>query len=128
VPKDSLKRYFVKEQGNYRVSKELCEMVIFATQNLVMDPPFIKLDILTCRNMMIYIEADLQKKLLALFTALTGANHIYQQHKSPIRQDSPEFPAAYFTRHIHNDRSQTSPALTEKTPNLKKMTETLLLQ
>ena len=42
-------------------------MVIFAPQNVIMDPPFTKLDILTCRNLLIYLSAELQKKLLPLF-------------------------------------------------------------
>ncbi len=42
-------------------------MVIFARQNIIMDPPFTKLDILSCRNLMIYLGAELQKKLLPLF-------------------------------------------------------------
>src|SRR5437879_7311651 len=43
------------------------EMVIFAPQNLAMDPPFTKLDILSCRNLLIYLAPDLQKRLVPLF-------------------------------------------------------------
>jgi two-component system CheB/CheR fusion protein len=62
-----LERYFVAEQGGYRVCKEIREMLIFAPQNLLSDPPFTKLDILSCRNLLIYLDAKLQKKLLPLF-------------------------------------------------------------
>ena len=62
-----LRRYFVQEERGYRVGKDIREMVIFAPQNLVMDPPFTKLDLLSCRNLLIYLEGDLQKKLLPLF-------------------------------------------------------------
>ncbi len=64
---ERLRRFFIKEDGGYRVSKEIREMVTFATQNVIMDPPFTKLDILICRNLLIYLTPDLQKKLLPLF-------------------------------------------------------------
>ena len=67
VSEARLRRFFVQEERGYRVGKEIREMVIFAPQNLVMDPPFTKLDLLSCRNLLIYLEADLQKKLLPLF-------------------------------------------------------------
>ena len=67
VSESRLRRFFVQEERGYRVGKEIREMVIFAPQNLVMDPPFTKLDLLSCRNLLIYLEADLQKKLLPLF-------------------------------------------------------------
>lgn len=64
---ERLRRFFIKEAGGYRISKEIREMVTFATQNVIMDPPFTKLDILICRNLLIYLTPDLQKKLLPLF-------------------------------------------------------------
>ena len=67
VAEGRLHRFFVQEEHGHRVSKEIRDMVIFAPQNLVMDPPFTKLDLLMCRNLLIYLEADLQKKLLPLF-------------------------------------------------------------
>jgi two-component system CheB/CheR fusion protein len=67
VSSERLKRYFVKEENGYRVGKEIREMVTFATQNIIMDPPFTKLDILICRNLLIYLAPELQKKLLPLF-------------------------------------------------------------
>jgi len=62
-----LKRFFTKEENGYRVRKEIREMVIFAPQNLIMDPPFTKLDILSCRNLLIYLTTEVQKKLIPLF-------------------------------------------------------------
>src|ERR1019366_8894638 len=62
-----LKRFFKKEEHGYRVSKEIREMVIFAPQNLIMDPPFTKLDMLCCRNLLIYLTTEVQKKLIPLF-------------------------------------------------------------
>ncbi len=67
VPGPLLKRYFVKSEHSYRVIKEVREMVVFATQNLVMDPPFTKLDLIACRNLLIYLTPELQRKVIPLF-------------------------------------------------------------
>jgi two-component system CheB/CheR fusion protein len=61
------RRFFVKEEHGYRVRQEIRESVVFATQNIIMDPPFTKLDILSCRNLLIYLAPELQLKLLPLF-------------------------------------------------------------
>ena len=67
ISPERLKRFFIKVEGGYQIVKEIREMVTFATQNVVMDPPFTKLDILMCRNLLIYLTPELQKKLLQLF-------------------------------------------------------------
>lgn len=68
VSQERLRRFFVPlEGGGYQIAKFIREMVIFAPQNVIMDPPFTKLDILTCRNLLIYLNAEVQKKLLPLF-------------------------------------------------------------
>lgn len=67
VSEARLKRFFVPEALGYRVSNEIREMVIFAEQNVIVDPPFTRIDFLSCRNLLIYLEAGLQEKLLQLF-------------------------------------------------------------
>jgi chemotaxis methyl-accepting protein methylase len=67
ISAERLRRFFTQEENGYRVAKEIREMVTFATQNVIMDPPFTKLDILICRNLLIYLTPELQKKLLPLF-------------------------------------------------------------
>ena len=62
-----LQKYFVKEEGYYRIRKEIREMTIFAEQNAIKDPPFTKMDIIACRNLLIYLNAEIQKELLPLF-------------------------------------------------------------
>ena len=62
-----LRRFFVEEEGGYRVSKTLREMVVFARQNLIADPPFSRMDLISCRNMLIYLEPSVQKKAIPLF-------------------------------------------------------------
>ncbi|MDO6679333.1 chemotaxis protein CheB [Shewanella sp. 4_MG-2023] len=67
IAQTRLDHYFVANKAGYRIGKEIREMVIFAQQNLVTDPPFTKLDLISCRNLFIYLEADLQQKLIPLF-------------------------------------------------------------
>ncbi|HSV99294.1 MAG TPA: chemotaxis protein CheB [Sedimentisphaerales bacterium] len=67
VSSERLRRFFAKEERGYRIRKEIREMVIFAPQNLIMDPPFTKLDLLSCRNLLIYLTPEVQKKLIPLF-------------------------------------------------------------
>jgi two-component system CheB/CheR fusion protein len=67
VHPERLRRFFVKEEAGYRVKKEIREMVVFATQNVIKDPPFTKLDLLCCRNLMIYLEPELQNRLIPAF-------------------------------------------------------------
>ncbi|HKQ68022.1 MAG TPA: CheR family methyltransferase, partial [Polyangiaceae bacterium] len=67
VSPERLRRFFLEEERGYRVGKEIREMVVFAPQNLIMDPPFTRLDLLTCRNVLIYLSPELQKKLIPLF-------------------------------------------------------------
>ncbi|HBA89262.1 MAG TPA: chemotaxis protein CheB [Geobacter sp.] len=64
---ERLSRFFIQEESGYRVGKEIREMVTFAVQNVIMDPPFTRLDVLICRNLLIYLTPELQKKLLPLF-------------------------------------------------------------
>ena len=68
ISPERLSRYFTLEPDGYRISTAIREMVVFAPQNVIKDPPFTKLDILLCRNMLIYMEPDLQKKIMALFS------------------------------------------------------------
>jgi two-component system CheB/CheR fusion protein len=67
VSPERLQKYFVKEDESFRVKKEIRELLIFAPQDVITDPPFTKLDIVCCRNLLIYLESDLQKKLMPLF-------------------------------------------------------------
>ena len=62
-----LRRFFEEEDEGYRVSKQLRSMVVFARQNLTADPPFSRMDIISCRNLLIYLEPSLQKKSLPTF-------------------------------------------------------------
>ena len=62
-----LQRFFSTTDNGYRINNEIREMVVFAKHNIILHPPFTKLDILTCRNLLIYMDSELQKKILGLF-------------------------------------------------------------
>ncbi|MCB1053416.1 MAG: PAS domain-containing protein [Acidobacteria bacterium] len=64
---ERLKKFFTREMNSYRIKKNIRKMVIFAPQNIVQDPPFTKLDLLSCRNLLIYFSPELQKKLMPVF-------------------------------------------------------------
>ncbi len=64
---ERLHRFFIKEEAGYRVKKAIREMVVFATQNVIKDPPFTRLDLLSCRNLMIYLEPEIQNRLIPAF-------------------------------------------------------------
>jgi chemotaxis methyl-accepting protein methylase/PAS domain-containing protein len=117
---DQLRRYFIEEERGYRVRAEIREMVIFSPHSLIMDPPFTKLDILSCRNLLIYLMPDIQKKLFPLFhyslkpggililgnaetignfTELfepaSGKSRIYHRLETSLRTEPVEFPSFY---------------------------------
>jgi two-component system CheB/CheR fusion protein len=62
-----LERYFVKKNGGYQVASEIRQMIVFARHNVIKDAPFTKLDLITCRNLLIYFQPHAQKKALSLF-------------------------------------------------------------
>lgn len=120
VSPERLSRFFAKEDRGYRVRKEIREMVIFAPQNLVMDPPFTKLDLLSCRNLLIYLTPEVQKKLMPLFhyslspggvlllgsaetvgngtdlfAPLSGKSRLFRRAESAGRHEPIDFPSSF---------------------------------
>jgi len=67
VPEATLRNYFTKIEGVYHINKEIRDMCVFAVHNFVKDPPFAKMDLISCRNVMIYLDPFLQKKALNTF-------------------------------------------------------------
>jgi two-component system, chemotaxis family, CheB/CheR fusion protein len=67
VSSQRLKHYFTHEENTYKVSREVREMIIFAVQNVLRDPPFTRLDLIVCRNFLIYLAPEAQKRILSLF-------------------------------------------------------------
>ncbi len=72
VPVEYLKKYFVYQDGIYQVSRKLRETVVFAHHNVLKDPPFTKIDLISCRNLLIYMQSSLQQKVMSLFNFSLG--------------------------------------------------------
>ena len=67
LSQERLTRHFVKHESTYEVKKHLRELIVFARHNVISDPPFSRMDIIICRNLLIYIEPDTQRKILGMF-------------------------------------------------------------
>jgi two-component system CheB/CheR fusion protein len=67
VSAERLRRFFVRKEEEYQVSRQIRDMVVFATQDLTKDPPFSRLDLVCCRNVLIYMQPALQKRVLRVF-------------------------------------------------------------
>ncbi|MEL4454426.1 CheR family methyltransferase [Lutimonas vermicola] len=67
VTTDRLNNYFYVEGSSYRIKKEIRDQIIFAEHNLIKDPPFSKLDMISCRNLLIYLNIEAQKKVFSIF-------------------------------------------------------------
>ncbi|MFX4887672.1 CheR family methyltransferase, partial [Acinetobacter baumannii] len=65
--KERLERFFNKEEEGYRVTSELRACVVFTVQDILVDPPFSRLDLISCRNMLIYFSAVAQVRIIDLF-------------------------------------------------------------
>jgi two-component system, chemotaxis family, CheB/CheR fusion protein len=155
VSAERLRRFFIKnEHAGFTVKQEIREMVTFAPQNIVMHPPFTKLDLVTCRNLLIYFDPELQKKLIPLFhyslnpkgvlllgssetvgtatnlfAPLPGNSRLYRKLESFPKSLGVDFPSA-FTLHSPEAASSTSRAGKQGTPeaNLQSFADQMLLQ
>lgn len=67
VPEGILKKYFVKKGRGYEVCRQIRDLCVFAKHNFLKDPPFAKMDLISCRNVLIYMDSFLQKKALSTF-------------------------------------------------------------
>jgi len=67
VSEERLRRYFVKEHSGYKVRREMREMILFAQHDLLKDSPFSRLDLVSCRNLLIYLGRDAQRRLFEIF-------------------------------------------------------------
>jgi len=76
VPQDLLGKYFYRQDDCYHITRQIREMVVFAQQNLIKDPPFTNMDLITCRNLLIYLQPVLQRKAMELFNFALRAEGI----------------------------------------------------
>jgi len=144
---ECLNRYFDKVDCGYQVVKTIRDMVIFAQQNMIKDPPFTKIDILTCRNLLIYLKTEMQEKLIPLFhyslnpdgflflgsaeavgnfsdlfKPLDRKSRLYKRLQPLIQAKTVEFPTSF--AHVKSTANQ--PPVTVQ--NIQSMTDKLILQ
>jgi two-component system CheB/CheR fusion protein len=118
VSEARLKRFFVPEASGYRVSNEIREMVIFAEQNVIVDPPFTRIDFLSCRNLLIYLEAGLQEKLLQLFHySLTPGGYLLLGSSESVGPASALFSGLPGRSRIYRRLDVPTPALPSGMPS-----------
>ncbi len=87
VPLERLRRFFKKEPDGYRVSKQLRDSVVFANQNVLAQPPFARLDLILCRNLLIYLEREAQDRVMNVFQfALKDGGVLFQGSSESIGQ------------------------------------------
>ena len=150
VSPERISRYFIAEADSYRVNAAIREMVVFASQNLIKDPPFTKLDLLTCRNVLIYMEPPLQNKLLQLFnyslnpggimilgTAETLGNQqegfeeldarlkIFKRKVTPLSPELTDFPSSFGRSPAVAKATKIKPAAAE---SIQTLADQILLQ
>lgn len=87
VTAERLQQFFIKKNNRYQVNRTLRDCVVFATQNLVSDPPFSKVDLVSCRNLLIYLEPAIQKKIISMFHfALNDGGYLFLGGSETIGQ------------------------------------------
>ncbi len=147
VSEERLEKYFTKVNGGYEVIKGIRDMIIFARQNLIKDPPFTKLDLLSCRNLLIYLVPEMQKKLIplfhyslntdgflflgsaetvggfgSLFKPVQRKSRLFQRQQSQLRTEPVIFPAAFAIT------PATAPAPAKTVENITVLADKLILQ
>lgn len=153
VPKRYLARYFTEIAGDYQyaVNKVVRESVTFARQNLIGDPPFSKLDLVCCRNLLIYLESEIQQRTIAvfhfalrsggylflgtaetigrqvdLFLPLSKRWRIYSRSDAPRREVMPFPVSSLAARNVHRDAVRTR-AISE-VPRLSRVAQQIILE
>jgi two-component system CheB/CheR fusion protein len=112
VSPERLRRFFVEEQGGYRICKPLRDLIVFAQQDLLNDPPFSRLDLICCRNVLIYLEPGVQKKIFGTFHYALKLNGLLFLGASESVAASPElFEPTVRNHKIYTRKAGPSPRL-----------------
>jgi two-component system, chemotaxis family, CheB/CheR fusion protein len=106
---DLVNRYFTRLHDKYEIIKTIREMMVFARQDLVQDPPFLRLDLVSCRNVLIYLHTDLQTKILATFHfALLEGGYLFLGKSESVYQQESLFDVVEKNSRIYKRRSTVS--------------------
>ena len=106
---ERLQKYFRKEGDRYRITKRLRERVVFAQQNLIADPPFSRLDLISCRNLMIYLDTAHQRQLAETFHfALNNNGYLILGTSETVSAQSREFKVVDSKAHLYQRKPGAS--------------------
>lgn len=150
---ERLARFFVPVPGGYQVAPDIREMVLFAPHDVILDPPFTRLDLLCCRNLMIYFRAGLQRRLMplfhyslrpggalllggsetvgraqSLFTPLQSKSRIYWRRDNPPRAVAVDFPVHRRMPLVTTHQEPNVATAPSQPPNLQALADQVLLQ
>ena len=150
VSPERLNQFFSKSSISYSINNSIREMVVFAPHDVIKDPPFTKLDFLLCRNVLIYMESELQKKLMnlfyyslnaggimllgtaesvnqqeRLFTSLDNKLKIYKRSLTPMEIEQMDFPSSY-SHSTNRAQEETMPVKVPR--NIQTFADQLVLQ
>ncbi len=121
IDPELVSRYFIRHHDKVEVSKILRDMMVFARQDLVQDPPFLRLDLVSCRNVLIYLQSEVQTKILATFHfGLLDGGFLFLGKSESVYQQENLFEATEKNARIYRKRSTLSriPAISFKLPSI----------
>jgi two-component system CheB/CheR fusion protein len=111
LTEERLSRFFTKENSHYRVRPEIRETILFTQHNLLQDPPFSRLDLIICRNLLIYIQRELQEKIFETFSyALRPSGYLFLGNAESADGASNLFDTVDKRHRLYQRRVQSHPA------------------
>ena len=112
VTPERLKRFFIDENGSYVVRKELRELCMFACHSLVRDPPFSRIDLVSCRNLLIYFGAELQRRIIPVFHySLRPGGYLFLGISESLNHHDGLFAAIDKKQRVFQRRDHVSPTI-----------------
>lgn len=102
-----LSKYFIRKQDSFEIARNVREMIVFAQHNLIKDPPFTNIDLVTCRNLLIYLQPMLQRKVLEMFNfSLKGGGLLFLGTSETTGEMSEYFEALHHKWKIYRSRGK----------------------
>ena len=118
VSPERLSRFFIKRNDQYVIAKSIRRMIIFAPHNMLSDPPFGKLDLISCRNVMIYFQPVLQRSLFAIFhSALKNGGYLFLGKSETANEYADVFKPACSAEKIYIHNSSARPPTSPRRPS-----------
>ncbi len=114
LPPERLRRFFIRRGETYHVVRQVREMVVFAPHNIVRDPPFTRIDLVSCRNLLIYFQQALQTKVLGLMSyALRPGGVLFLGSSETVGEMGTQFDVLDAKWRLYRNRSSGPPAVLE---------------